>query len=78
MERTRLRNQLHDNVSQILAVAKLLLETLKTGSIKDRQIKNKTIEYILLAIEEIRKLSDELVTTAWKGKEISAKGAYRH
>jgi signal transduction histidine kinase len=62
-ERTRLGHELHDNVSQILSAAKLFIETLRPCSIKDRQVKNKTVEYILLAIEEIRKLSKKLVAS---------------
>ncbi|MBC7872673.1 MAG: PAS domain S-box protein [Ferruginibacter sp.] len=60
-ERTKIGHELHDNVNQILSTVKLFLDMLKPVSKDEKQIKKKSIEYILMAIEEIRKLSKELV-----------------
>ena len=61
MERTRFGHELHDNINQILSSAKLFIDLLKPGDQKQIEIKGKGIEYVTLAIEEIRKLSKELV-----------------
>jgi PAS domain S-box-containing protein len=60
-ERTRIGHELHDNVNQILASAQLYLSMLKPDNEDSLIIKTKTSEAILLSIEEIRKLSKELV-----------------
>jgi PAS domain S-box-containing protein len=65
-ERTRIGHELHDNVNQILFTAKLYLDLVKTGTAEEKEIKEKTQSFILLAIEEIRKLSKELVTPQLK------------
>lgn len=65
-ERTRIGHELHDNVNQILFTSKLYLDLIKPADGKEREIKDKTQEFILLAIEEIRKLSKELVTPQLK------------
>lgn len=61
-ERTRIGHELHDNVNQILSTAKLFVDLLSTGSEEQRGIKEKSISYLMMAIDEIRKLSRELVT----------------
>ncbi|MGE5107877.1 MAG: PAS domain-containing protein [Sphingobacteriales bacterium] len=65
-ERTRIGHELHDNVNQILGAAKLFVEMLGTHSDEEKDIKEKTKEYLLSAIEEIRKLSKEMVTPQLK------------
>jgi signal transduction histidine kinase len=65
-ERTRIGHELHDNVNQILFTAKLYLDLINPASEEEQAIKEKTQEFILLAIEEIRKLSKELVTPQLK------------
>ncbi len=65
-ERTRIGHELHDNVNQILFTSKLYLDLIKPADKKEKEIKDKTQEFILLAIEEIRKLSKELVTPQLK------------
>ncbi len=60
-ERTRIGHELHDNVNQILSTAKLFVDMLAPASIDQTPIKEKSLEYIIMAIEEIRKLSKELV-----------------
>lgn len=61
-ERTRIGHELHDNVNQILSTAKLFIDLLTPGSGEEKLIKEKSVGYLLMAIEEIRKLSRELVT----------------
>ena len=65
-ERTRIGHELHDNVNQILFTSKLYLDLIKPLDEEEKKIKGKTQEFILLAIEEIRKLSKELVTPQLK------------
>ncbi|HEX2630798.1 MAG TPA: PAS domain S-box protein [Chitinophagaceae bacterium] len=60
-ERTRIGHELHDNVNQILSTTKMFIEMLTPQSDEEKMIKAKSIEYLLSSIEEIRKLSKELV-----------------
>jgi signal transduction histidine kinase len=60
-ERTRIGHELHDNVNQILSTTKLFIDMLSPAGKEEKQAKQKSVEYILMAIEEIRKLSKELV-----------------
>ncbi len=60
-ERTRIGHELHDNVNQLLFTTKLFVDKLTPAKKEEKEIKKKSIEYILMAIEEIRKLSKELV-----------------
>jgi PAS domain S-box-containing protein len=62
-----LANELHDNVNQILSVANLMLDCAQPPECEDREgyIK-KSKEYILLAINEIRKISKSLNSTRIK------------
>jgi PAS domain S-box-containing protein len=60
-ERTRIGHELHDNINQILASGQLYL-TVLTKDIEDfQEIKEKTLEIMQLAIEEVRVLSKGLV-----------------
>jgi signal transduction histidine kinase len=61
-ERKRIGLELHDNVNQILFTCKLYLDLIKPALRKDIELKNKTLEFILMAIEEIRLLSKGLVS----------------
>jgi len=65
-ERTRIGHELHDNVNQILSTVKLFFDNIKPSGSEQQQLKQKSIEYLHLAIEEIRKLSKELVTPQLK------------
>ena len=56
-ERTNIGYELHDNVNQILSTVKLFIDMLNPVSKKEKEIKAKSIEYVMLAIEDIRKLS---------------------
>lgn len=65
-ERTRIGHELHDNVNQILSTAMLFVDMLAPGGKDQKQIKNKSLDYLKTAIEEIRKLSKELVVPHFK------------
>ena len=65
-ERTRIGHELHDNVNQILGTSKMFMDIIKTATPEDAELKEKVKEYILAAIEEIRKLSKEMVTPQLK------------
>lgn len=69
-ERTRIGHELHDNVNQILSTAKLFVDMLTPGSEEERSLKEKSTDYLMNAIEEIRKLSRELVTPQLKNKTL--------
>jgi PAS domain S-box-containing protein len=67
-ERTKIAYELHDNVNQILSAAKLFIDLLKTRGKEQREIRDKGAAYLNMAIEEIRKLSKEMVAPQLKGK----------
>jgi PAS domain S-box-containing protein len=62
-ERTRIGYELHDNVNQILSTAQLYLSMLNPKKDDFGEIKEKVSEMLMLSIEEIRKLSREMVVT---------------
>jgi PAS domain S-box-containing protein len=61
-EKTRISRELHDNVNQILMSAKLYMETAQQSPDKAELLLDKAVEYQLLALHEIRKLSRSLST----------------
>lgn len=65
-ERTRIGHELHDNVNQILSTTKLFIDLLTPVTKEEKQAKQKGVEYLLMAIDEIRKLSKELVVPQLK------------
>jgi PAS domain S-box-containing protein len=65
-ERTRIGHELHDNVNQLLSATKLFVDFLTPVGKEQRQVKQKSIDYIQLTIDEIRKLSKELVAPSLK------------
>ncbi len=70
-ERTRLGREMHDNVNQILSTIKLFVGLLTPANKEEEDIKKKTNEYTLLAIEEIRKLSREMVAPQMDGSALT-------
>ncbi|MEJ0101547.1 MAG: PAS domain-containing protein [Bacteroidota bacterium] len=60
-ERSRIGYELHDNINQILSTAKLFVDMLTATTPEQKKLKEKGLEYLLLAIEEVRKLSKGLV-----------------
>jgi PAS domain S-box-containing protein len=65
-ERTRIGHELHDNVNQVLSTTMLFVDMLIPESKEQKQVKDKSLEYLRIAIEEIRKLSKELVVPQLK------------
>lgn len=62
-EKTNISRELHDNVNQILMSAKLFMDTAKRMPEQTNELIDKAIEYQLLALQEIRKLSKSLSTS---------------
>jgi PAS domain S-box-containing protein len=71
-ERTRIGHELHDNVNQILSTAQLYISLLDPHKDNFAEIKKKSMETILLGIEEIRILSKEMVIPTLKGEGLIA------
>jgi len=69
-ERTRIGHELHDNVNQILSTAKLFADMLSPANKDQQMIKDKLADYLVLAIEEIRKLSRDLVAPQLKEESL--------
>jgi signal transduction histidine kinase len=58
-------------VNQILSTVKLFFDRINPSGQEQKQLKEKSIEYLHLAIEEIRKLSKELVTPQLKKENLA-------
>jgi len=71
-ERTRIGHELHDNVNQILSTTKLFVEMLSPVKKQQKELKNKSLDYIMMAIDEIRKLSKELVVPQLQNESLVA------
>jgi signal transduction histidine kinase len=72
-ERETLGNELHDNINQILASAKLYLEVARTGNEEMLPLAiSKSYENVNLAIGEIRQLSKQLVPPSLDNTLLSA------
>ena len=65
-ERLEIGKELHDNVNQLLAASILYLEMAKRGGHKSEIYLNRSSEYTLTAIEEIRKLTKGLTSDTLK------------
>ncbi|MEO8852602.1 MAG: response regulator [Ginsengibacter sp.] len=61
-ERNELGKELHDNINQILASAKIYIGIVRKDRTNAQELLDKSHEYINYAIEEIRKLSKSLVS----------------
>jgi PAS domain S-box-containing protein len=61
-ERSRFGRELHDNVNQIVSAIRLYISMLTPINKKEEKMKKKAITYCLQAIEEIRRLSREMIT----------------
>ena len=61
-ERSGIGRELHDNVNQLLGASKMYLEMGKKGGENSQMYLNKSSDYTLSAIEEIRKLTKGLIT----------------
>lgn len=72
-ERAEIGRELHDNVNQMLGAARLYLSVVKNSSASQRnKLITKASGYILDAIEEIRKLSKNLVSPLLRQQTLDA------
>jgi signal transduction histidine kinase len=69
-ERMRLGIELHDNVNQILTSLKLYIAMLNPDKPGEKEIQDKCLTYAGTTIEEIRKLSKDLVVPQLKGNTL--------
>lgn len=69
-ERNALGQELHDNINQILAGTKLMLQFVDNDYEKHKAFLGKAIENISKAIEENRKLAHEMVTPDLKNENL--------
>jgi PAS domain S-box-containing protein len=70
-ERTRLGQELHDNINQLLLVSKLYLGLLKPSDAGNKVIAKKIMESINMAITEIQTISREMVLPKLKEKTLA-------
>ena len=61
-ERTDIGKELHDNVNQLLGASKMYLEMAKRGGPNTEMYLNRSSQYTVTAIEEIRKLTKGLAS----------------
>lgn len=69
-ERKLIGQELHDNVNQILATVRLYIGMLNLPESSDMVIRQKAVEYLCMAIDEIKKVSGELVGTKQNEKSL--------
>jgi signal transduction histidine kinase len=67
-ERERIGQELHDNVNQILTSAHLFLTVLTQDCPEFENVRKRTIDILLMGIEEIRQLSREMVMVDLKSE----------
>jgi two-component system sensor histidine kinase UhpB len=67
-ERKEIGQELHDNVNQVLSMVRLFAEMLKPADEQDEEIKKKILDYVSMAIDEIRKTSWDLVMAKQEDK----------
>jgi PAS domain S-box-containing protein len=70
-ERTRLGQELHDNINQLLLVSKLYLGLLKPTDAGNKLIAKKIMESVNMAITEIQTISREMVLPKLKEKTLA-------
>lgn len=61
-ERDRVSGNLNENINQILAAAKMFIESIEPSNASFESNKEKAVEYVLMGIKEIRKLYKEMLT----------------
>jgi PAS domain S-box-containing protein len=59
-ERAEIGRELHDNVNQLLATVKLYLDQISSDKGKSDKLLPKSIDYLNMSIDEIRKISKQL------------------
>lgn len=69
-ERTRLGQELHDNINQLLLVAKLYMGILKPSEAGNKMIAKKVMEALDMAITDIQAISRDMVLPKLKEKTL--------
>lgn len=67
-ERANIGKELHDNINQLLGASRLYLDMAKRGGDNTEMYLGRSSEYILTAIDEIRKLSKGLTSDSIKNQ----------
>jgi PAS domain S-box-containing protein len=70
-ERTRLGQELHDNINQLLLVAKLYMGLLKPSEAGNKVIAKKVVESLDMAIADIQAISRDMVLPKLKEKTLA-------
>lgn len=70
-ERTRIGQELHDNINQLLLVAKLYMGLLKPSEPANKVIAKKVVESLDMAIADIQAISREMVLPKLKEKTLA-------
>jgi PAS domain S-box-containing protein len=70
-ERTRIGQELHDNINQLLLVAKLYMGLLKPSEAGNKVIAKKVVESLDMAIADIQAISREMVLPKLKEKTLA-------
>lgn len=70
-ERTRIGQELHDNINQLLLVAKLYMGLLKPSEPGNKEIAKKVVESLNMAITDIQSISREMVLPKLKDKTLA-------
>lgn len=70
-ERTRLGQELHDNINQLLLVAKLYMGLLKPSEAGNKVIARKVVDSLDMAIADIQAISREMVLPKLKEKTLA-------
>lgn len=70
-ERTRIGQELHDNINQLLLVAKLYMGLLKPSEAGNKEIAKKVVESLDMAIADIQTISREMVLPKLKEKTLA-------
>jgi PAS domain S-box-containing protein len=70
-ERTRLGQELHDNINQLLLVTKLYMGLLKPGEPANKMVNKKVMETLDMAISEIQTISRQMVLPKLKEKTLA-------
>ncbi|OQP65678.1 PAS domain-containing sensor histidine kinase [Niastella populi] len=70
-ERTRLGQELHDNINQLLLVAKLYMGLLKPSEAGNKVIAKKVVDSLDMAIADIQAISREMVLPKLKEKTLA-------
>lgn len=69
-ERKMIGQELHDNVNQILMTVKLYMGMIQHVKKEDKSIQQKSLSYLMLAIDEIRSLSGEFTSAKRKQENL--------